>query len=163
MPYGITGATNAFTRGAISRAIATGARMSAPFAVTPCGSSVPRGRSTVWTRPGTHSWNSIQFRRSSSRVRGGAGSAAPRGTAMDSRATAARIISAPSLLARSLQDRRGLVAEILDGQPIPGARGLHDLEVLVEGLQQRLVLLAHAVGEALGRAQGHADVEIAVP
>src|SRR5687767_9583657 len=67
-PYGTTGATNALRRGAISRAMATGARMSAPFAVTPCGSNVPSGRSTVVTFAGTYSRNSIQLIRSSSRV-----------------------------------------------------------------------------------------------
>src|SRR3954467_7339012 len=72
----MTGAIIAFTRGAMSFAIATGARMSAPFAVTPWGSIVPRGRRTVLILPGTHSRNSIQLIRSISRVLGPAGSAA---------------------------------------------------------------------------------------
>src|SRR5438270_12789466 len=50
--------------------------MSAPFAVTPCASIVPRGRSTVLILPGIHSRNSIQLIRSSSRVLGPGGSAA---------------------------------------------------------------------------------------
>jgi hypothetical protein len=53
-PYGITGAIIAFTRGAISFATATGARISAPFAVTPWGSIVPSGSKTVLILPGTH-------------------------------------------------------------------------------------------------------------
>src|SRR3954469_17010137 len=72
----MTGAIIAFTRGAISLAIATGARMSAPFAVTPCASIVPSGSSTVLILPGIHSRNSIQLIRSSSRVLGAGGSAA---------------------------------------------------------------------------------------
>ena len=42
--------------------------MSAPLLTTPCGSSVPVGRSTVWTLDGTVSLNSIQLMRSISRV-----------------------------------------------------------------------------------------------
>src|SRR4051812_906278 len=78
----MTGAIIAFTRGAISFAMATGARMSAPFAVTPCGSIVPIGRSTVLILPGTHSRNSIQLIRSISRVLGAGGSAAKAATGM---------------------------------------------------------------------------------
>ena len=59
----------------MSRAIASGARMSAPFAVTPCASSVPSGSSTVCERAGTSSRSSIQLMRSSSRVEGAGGAA----------------------------------------------------------------------------------------
>src|SRR5439155_19531480 len=69
-PYEITGATMALTRGAISRAIATGTRMSVPLGATPCGSSVPSGSRTVWIFAGTHSRNSIQLIRSISQVLG---------------------------------------------------------------------------------------------
>jgi hypothetical protein len=69
-PYGITGAIMALTRAAIARAIATGAKMSAPFAVTPWGSIVPSGSKTVLIFAGTQSRNSIQLMRSSSRVVG---------------------------------------------------------------------------------------------
>src|SRR5947209_11166893 len=58
----------ALTRGAIALAIATGAVMSAPLLMTPCGSSVPVGKRTVCTFDGTASLNSIQLMRSSSRV-----------------------------------------------------------------------------------------------
>src|ERR1700739_3194666 len=44
--------------------------MSVPFAVTPCGSIVPSGNSTVSIFSGTHSRNSIQLIRSISRVVG---------------------------------------------------------------------------------------------
>src|ERR1700736_6129467 len=69
-PYGTTGAIIAVTRDAIARAIATGARISAPLAVTPCGSIVPSGNKTVSIFAGTHSRNSIQLMRSISRVLG---------------------------------------------------------------------------------------------
>src|SRR6267143_1981095 len=72
----MTGAIMAFNRGAISLAMATGARMSAPFAVTPWGSIVPSGRRTVLIFPGTHSRNSIQLMRSISRMLGDGCSAA---------------------------------------------------------------------------------------
>src|SRR5256714_12167766 len=68
MPYGRTGAINALTRGAIWRAIATGAVMSAPLLMTPCGSKVPVGSKTVVIFDGTTSLNSIQLMRSISRV-----------------------------------------------------------------------------------------------
>src|SRR5438270_787367 len=58
----------ALTRGAIALAIATGAVMSAPLLMTPCGSSVPVGKRTVCTFDGTASLNSIQLMRSISRV-----------------------------------------------------------------------------------------------
>src|SRR5688500_2127289 len=61
---------NAFRRGAMAFAMATGARMSAPFAVTPCGSSVPSGNSTVCTFDGTAALNSIQLMRAMSRSTG---------------------------------------------------------------------------------------------
>ena len=67
---------SALVRGAMARAIATGAMMSAPLAVTPCGSSVPSGTSTVSIRFGTTSRNSIQLMRSSSRVVGACAAAA---------------------------------------------------------------------------------------
>ncbi len=54
----------------MARAIASGAMMSAPFAVTPCGSRVPSGTRTVSICSGTISRNSIQLMRSSSRVDG---------------------------------------------------------------------------------------------
>src|SRR4029453_14968903 len=57
----IAGAINALTRGAISRAMATGARMSVPLGATPCGSSVPSGSKTVRIFAGTNSRNSIQL------------------------------------------------------------------------------------------------------
>src|SRR5437667_12329187 len=72
----MTGAIMAFNLGAISLAMATGAIISAPFAVTPCGSMVPSGKRTVLIFPGTHSRNSIQLMRSISRVLGADGSAA---------------------------------------------------------------------------------------
>ena len=72
----MTGAISALVRDAMARAIATGAMMSAPLAVTPCGSSVPSGTSTVSTRFGTTSRNSIQLMRSSSRVVGACAAAA---------------------------------------------------------------------------------------
>src|SRR4026208_600750 len=72
----MAGAIIAFKRGAISLAMATGARISAPFAVTPWGSNVPRGNRTVCIFPGTHSRNSIQLMRSISRVLGACASAA---------------------------------------------------------------------------------------
>src|SRR5919197_5589300 len=68
MPYGRTGANMALTGGAMARAIARGAVMSAPLLMTPCGSSVPVGKSTVCTFDGTASLNSIQLMRSISRV-----------------------------------------------------------------------------------------------
>ena len=68
---------SALVRAAMARAIATGAMMSAPLAVTPCGSSVPSGTSTVSIRLGTTSRNSIQLMRSSSRVVGACAAAAP--------------------------------------------------------------------------------------
>src|SRR3954462_4555178 len=64
----MTGAIIAFTRGAISLAIATGIIISVPFAVTPCGSNVPNGNNTVSILDGTSSPNSIQLMRSISRV-----------------------------------------------------------------------------------------------
>jgi len=69
-PYGTTGAIHPLTRDAIARAIATGARISAPLAVTPCGSIVPSGSKTVLIFAGTHSRNSIQLMRSISHVLG---------------------------------------------------------------------------------------------
>jgi hypothetical protein len=68
IPYGRTGAIIALTEGAILRAIAIGAVLSAPLFATPCGSSVPVGSSTVWTFAGTVSRNSIQLIRSISRL-----------------------------------------------------------------------------------------------
>src|SRR5436190_2902761 len=65
----------AFSFGAISLAMATGAMMSAPFAVTPWGSIVPTGRRTVLIFPGTNSRNSIQLIRSISLVLGASCSA----------------------------------------------------------------------------------------
>src|SRR5213595_1970462 len=83
----MTGAIMAFNRGAISLATATGAIISAPFAVTPWGSIVPSGNRTVLIFPGTHSRNSIQLIRSISRVLGDCGTAAETmGPARQSRA-----------------------------------------------------------------------------
>src|SRR5678816_4803750 len=70
IPYGTIGATIAFTPGAICFAIATGAVMSAPLLITPCGSSVPVGRITVLTFDGTSSLSSIQLMSERSRVEG---------------------------------------------------------------------------------------------
>src|SRR5262245_58257679 len=70
IPYGSVGAIIAFIVGAIFRAIASGAMLSAPFAVTPCGSSVPVGNMTVFTLTGTTSLNSIQLIRFNSQVEG---------------------------------------------------------------------------------------------
>ena len=67
IPYGTAGAIIAFSRGASSRAIASGAVMSAPLFATPCGSSVPVGNSTVRIFDGTSSRNSIQLIRAMSR------------------------------------------------------------------------------------------------
>src|SRR5438105_13739867 len=58
----------ALSRSGMWRAIAMGAVLSAPLFLTPCGSSVPVGRSTVVMRDGTTSRNSIQLMRSISRV-----------------------------------------------------------------------------------------------
>src|SRR5688500_12686543 len=68
MPYESVGAIIALVRRAIVRAIAVGAVLSAPLFITPCGSSVPVGSSTVLTLDGTVSLNSIQLMRSISRV-----------------------------------------------------------------------------------------------
>src|SRR5882672_7831707 len=62
------GAIIAFTSRAILRARATGAVMSAPLLITPCGSSVPVGRMTVLIFEGTTSLNSIQLMSLISRV-----------------------------------------------------------------------------------------------
>ena len=67
IPYGTAGAVIAFRRGASSRAIPSGAVMSAPLLATPCGSSVPVGSSTVRIFDGTSSRNSIQLMRAMSR------------------------------------------------------------------------------------------------
>jgi hypothetical protein len=64
----MTGAISALTSRAILRAIATGAVMSAPLLITPCGSSVPVGKITVLILEGTASLNSIQFMSLMSRV-----------------------------------------------------------------------------------------------
>src|SRR5262245_11604143 len=61
MPYGMIGAIMAFTSRAIFRAKATGAVMSAPLLITPCGSRVPVGSITVLIFDGTYSLNSIQL------------------------------------------------------------------------------------------------------
>src|ERR1051325_7817478 len=68
MPKGMTGAIMALTSLAILRAIATGAVMSAPLLITPCGSIVPVGRITVLIFAGTTSLNSIQLMSLISRV-----------------------------------------------------------------------------------------------
>src|SRR5690349_9565513 len=62
------GAIIAFTSRAILPAIATGAVMSAPLLMTPCGSIVPVGRITVLIFEGTTSLNSIQLMLLISRV-----------------------------------------------------------------------------------------------
>src|SRR6266513_3028081 len=62
------GAIIAFTSRAILRARATGAVISAPLLITPCGSSVPVGRMTVLIFEGTTSLNSIQLMSLISRV-----------------------------------------------------------------------------------------------
>src|SRR5215216_5169134 len=64
----MTGAIIALTSRAIFLAIATGAVMSAPLLITPCGSSVPVGSITVLIFEGTASLNSIQLMSLISRV-----------------------------------------------------------------------------------------------
>src|SRR5262245_42771570 len=64
----MTGAIMALTSRAILRAMVTGAVMSAPLLITPCGSSVPVGRITVLIFAGTTSLNSIQLMSLMSRV-----------------------------------------------------------------------------------------------
>ena len=62
MPYGRVGAIIAPTRGAMVRAIAVGAVLSAPLLTTPCGSNVPVGKITVRIFDGTNSLNSMSCR-----------------------------------------------------------------------------------------------------
>src|SRR5215207_728087 len=98
----------ALTRGAILRAIATGAVMSAPLLTTPWGSSVPVGRSTVCTFDGTVSLNSIQLMRSISRSRTCAWDFGTQTAASASRATAVQniLISLPSVDGEQYRGRR---------------------------------------------------------
>src|SRR4051794_5056028 len=64
------GATMALTSSAMARAMACGARLSAPLAVTPWPSSVPIVSRTASTRAGTSLPNSIQLISSRRRVDG---------------------------------------------------------------------------------------------
>src|SRR4051794_38305910 len=66
----MTGATIAFSRGAMARASSRGAIISVPLGPQPCASTVPNGSKTVAIFSGTHSANSCQLMRSISRVDG---------------------------------------------------------------------------------------------
>src|SRR5579863_5069626 len=105
---------SALTSPAMLLAMATGAVLSAPLLMTPCGSSVPTVTMTVSIDFGTSCLNSIQLRSSISRVDGGFCATATVVREQRSATAMAELRMARTLLRRAHQDVEIVLLELPD-------------------------------------------------